>query len=114
MKPYHLCGNFLLSHKISACKLVRPFPITISDENNVVCGVINAYTAFAEIHIDEIWVDEASRHKGYGRQLLQALEKHFQGQGFNNINLVTSAFQAPEFYKKCGYSIEFTPFSTFN
>lgn len=86
----------------------KPFAITISDENDVVCGIINAYTAFSEIYIDDIWVDEYARGKGYGRKLIQALENHFQGKGFNNINLVTSAFQAPEFYKKCGYSIEFT------
>lgn len=85
----------------------KPFVITISDENDVVCGILNAYTAFAEIYIDDMWVDQASRGKGYGRKLLHALETHFQGQGFNNINLVTSAFQAPEFYKKCGYSVEF-------
>ena len=85
----------------------KPFVITISDENDVVCGILNAYTAFAEIYIDDMWVDQASRGKGYGRKLLHALEEHFQGQGFNNINLVTSAFQAPEFYKKCGYSVEF-------
>ena len=29
-------------------------------------------------------------------------------EGFNNINLCTSAFQAPEFYKKCGFTAEFT------
>ena len=86
----------------------KPFSVTLSDANNMVCGVINAYTAFAEIYIDDIWVEKSSRGKGYGRKLLQALEEHFKGRGFNNINLVTSAFQAPEFYKKCGYTAEFT------
>lgn len=36
-----------------------------------------------------------------------ALESRFAGQGFNNINLVTSAFQAPAFYQKCGYTLEY-------
>jgi hypothetical protein len=39
--------------------------------------------------------------------LLQQLENNFKGQSFNNINLVISAFQAPEFYKKCGFTVEF-------
>lgn len=47
------------------------------------------------------------RGKGYGRKLLQALEEHFKGKGFNNMNLVNSAFKAPEFYKKCGFAAEF-------
>ena len=88
--------------------------VVISNEKHIVCGVINAYTAFAEIYVDDIWVDSAYRGKGYGRLLLQALEEHFQGQGFNNINLVTSAFQAPEFYKKCGFIAEFTRINKIN
>lgn len=35
------------------------------------------------------------------------LKEQFEGKGFNNINLVTSAFNAPEFYKKCGFTVEF-------
>ena len=56
-------------------------------EQDIACGVINAYTAFAEIYIDDIWVDSDYRGQGYGKKLLLALEDHFKGQGFNNINL---------------------------
>ena len=38
----------------------------------------------------------------------------FKNKGFNNINLVTSAFQAPEFNRKCGYVAEFTRENTRN
>ena len=92
----------------------KRFSAVLSKENNSVCGVINAFTAFAEIYIDDIWVDSAYRGRGYGRKLLQALEDHFKGHGFNNINLVTSAFQAPEFYKKCGFTAEFTRINKIN
>ncbi len=64
-------------------------------------------TAYAEVYIDDLWVDTSWRGKGYGRKLLQALENRFKNKGFNNINLVTSAFQAPGFYRKCGYVEEF-------
>ena len=79
------------------------FAMVISNEKNIVFGVLNAYTVYAEIYVDDLWVDTAYRGQGYGKKLIQALENHFKGQGFNNINLVTSAFQAPEFYKKCGF-----------
>ncbi|HEV8052712.1 MAG TPA: GNAT family N-acetyltransferase [Parachlamydiaceae bacterium] len=68
---------------------------------------LNAFTAFSEIYVDDIWVYQFFRGKGYGRKLLQELENRFKGKGFNNINLVTNAFQAPEFYKKCGFTVEF-------
>ena len=47
------------------------------------------------------------RKKGIGRALMRHLEARHKGQGYNNINLVTSHFQAPGFYKKCGFSVEF-------
>lgn len=85
----------------------KRFYLLLSNEYGMVCGLINAYTAFAEIYIDDIWVDSPYRGNGYGRKLLEALDSRFAGQGFNNINLVTRAFQAPAFYQKCGYTLEY-------
>lgn len=85
----------------------KPFSLILKDEKNEAVGVLNAFTAFAEIYIDDIWVDKSYRGKGYGKKLLTELENHFKGKGFNNMNLVTSSFQAPEFYKKCGFNAEF-------
>ena len=85
----------------------KRFSVVLRDSNGIMIGVINAFTAFAEIYVDDIWVDTAYRGKGYGKKLLHELESHFQGKGFNNINLVTNAFQAPGFYEKCGFQVEF-------
>ena len=38
---------------------------------------------------------------------MEAVENHFKDKNFENINLTTYEFQAPEFYKKCGYKVEF-------
>jgi ribosomal protein S18 acetylase RimI-like enzyme len=78
----------------------KKFALILRDQSNNVLGVLNAFTAFSEIYVDDMWVNSAHRGKGYGLQLLQELENHFEGKRFNNINLVTSAFNAPEFYKK--------------
>lgn len=85
----------------------KKFSLILKDPLGEVLGVINAFTAFSEIYIDDMWVHSAHRGKGYGRKLLESLEKHFENKGFNNINLVTSAFSAPGFYKKCGFTAEF-------
>ena len=86
----------------------KPFALLLTDDHGQAIGVLNAYTAFSEIYIDDLWVDSSQRSKGYGRKLIEELEKHFKNQGFNNINLVTNAFQAAEFYQKCGFELEFT------
>ncbi|EKD71677.1 MAG: hypothetical protein ACD_46C00125G0001 [uncultured bacterium] len=91
----------------------KQFSLILSKNNDVI-GVLNAFTAFAEIYIDDIWVAEAFRQQGYGKLLLTELESRFKGKGFNNINLVTSAFQAPEFYKKCGFKLEFKRYNEKN
>lgn len=85
----------------------KRFSVVLRDERGEAVGVINAFTAYSEIYIDDIWVAAAVRRKGLGRRLIQALEEHFAQEGFNNINLVTSAFQAPGFYQKCGFQLEF-------
>jgi ribosomal protein S18 acetylase RimI-like enzyme len=90
------------------------FSLVLTNELNKTVGVLNAYTAFAEIYIDDIWVDKDHRGKGYGKKLIAELEKRFKGLGYNNINLVTSAFQAPDFYKKCGFTAEFVRENTKN
>lgn len=85
----------------------KRFAFVLSDESGDAIGVLNAFTAFSEIYIDDMWVDHNHRGQGHGKKLINALENHFENKGFNNINLVTSAFQAPGFYKKCGFSVEF-------
>jgi len=92
----------------------KKFAVVLTDDDGNPFGVLNAFTAFSEVYIDDLWVDKSHRGKGYGRKLLQELEDRLKGKGFNNINLVTSAFQAPEFYKKCGFTAEFIRENTKN
>ena len=83
-------------------------------KDDIAIGVLNAYRAFSEVYIDDIWVDQNYRNKGLGKKLIKNLENRFRGKGFNNINLVTSFFQAPEFYLKCGFKLEFKRFNEKN
>jgi ribosomal protein S18 acetylase RimI-like enzyme len=86
---------------------LKRFSLVLTSDTEKVFGVLNAYTAFSEIYIDDMWVHKSQRNKGYGKKLIEALEEYYEGKGFNNMNLVTSEFQAPEFYKKCGFTVEF-------
>ncbi|MBR1735122.1 MAG: GNAT family N-acetyltransferase [Alphaproteobacteria bacterium] len=79
----------------------------LAEEKGEIVGILIGYTAFSEIYIDDLVVHENFRNQGIARKLLQKLEEHFEGQNYSNINLVTNEFQAPNFYKKCGYTLEF-------
>ena len=52
-------------------------------------------------------VVEEYRKQHIGRKLIETVENYFKNKGFENINLTTYGFQAPEFYKKCGFELEF-------
>ena len=42
------------------------FYLLCHNDANELVGVLNAYTAFAEIYIDDLWVDSKHRGHGYG------------------------------------------------
>ena len=85
----------------------RRFALIARDASLGVVGVLSAYTAYAEIYVEDIWVEAGMRRKGIGSRLMGELEKRFSGEGYDNINLVTNGFQAAGFYRKCGFQVEF-------
>ena len=52
-------------------------------------------------------VKEAYRGKGIGTELIDTVLEYYKDYGFNNINCCTNEFQAPGFYEKCGFELEF-------
>jgi len=85
----------------------RKFSIVARSNAGAPIGVLSGYTAYAEIYVDDLWVDADYRKRGLGRGILHALEERFRNMGFDNINCVTNQFQAAGFYVKCGFEIEF-------
>jgi len=83
------------------------FSMVIRNGEGETIGALSAYSAYAEIYVDDIWIDSRYRNLGFGRKLLGALENRYKDRGYNNINLVTNQFQAAGFYQKCGFEIEF-------
>lgn len=57
--------------------------------------------------VSDLIVLKDRRNDDIGTKLIEAVENHFKNKGFENINLTTYAFQAPAFYKKRGFEIEF-------
>ena len=85
----------------------KPFAFVLFNEKNEVIGVLDAFSSYSSIHIRDLWVDKTYRGKGCGKKLIVELENHFKDKDFHNINTVSCAFQAPDFYKRCGFEVEF-------
>ena len=80
----------------------------VAEEDGKMIGLITGHAYYEEVHIGDLVVLEEYRHKHIGSKLIEAVEKHHQNKGYKNINLTTYGFQALEFYKKCGYKVEYT------
>lgn len=75
--------------------------------NDEVVGAISGATCFSEVYIDELVVKEEQRGNEIGTKLINAVEQYYKNYGFNNMNTMTNEFQAPKFYEKCGFELEF-------
>lgn len=83
-----------------------PFTFVVR-ENNEILGFITGNSYYKEVHIADLIVFEEHRNKHIGTKLMQAVQDYFKDKGFEHMNLSTYSFQAPEFYKKCGFEVEF-------
>jgi ribosomal protein S18 acetylase RimI-like enzyme len=92
----------------------KKFSLVLKTDRGIPVGALSAFTVFAEIYIEDLWVDPKYRKYGYGRALLEEIYNSFKDKGYNNINLITSEFQAPDFYKKCGFELEFVRLNKIN
>lgn len=79
----------------------------IAKENNELVRIITGHSYYKEVHINDLIIFEQYRNKHIGSKLLETVENYYRNKGFENINLSTYNFQAPEFYKKCGFQVEF-------
>ena len=72
-----------------------------------IVAVITGWAYYNEVHIGDLIVDEACRGTGLGSALVSEVEKAYRGKGYDIVTLTTFGFQAPVFYRKLGYQVEF-------
>ena len=82
------------------------FCFAAEDEGKII-GVITGHAYYNEVHIGDLIVGSKCRRGGVGRKLVETVEGAYAGRGYRKITLTTFGFQAPEFYKKLGYNLEF-------
>jgi GNAT superfamily N-acetyltransferase len=75
------------------------------EEGRIVGGVNGNYGTFRWLYVNALWVEESLRGRGFGTQLMNRIEAEAIKHGCKNAFLNTMSFQAPEFYKKLGYTV---------
>ena len=77
------------------------------DTNGNIIGSITGRAYYNEVHIGDLIIDKNHRRQDIGTKLVRAVEEEYSNRCFEKITLTTFGFQAPEFYKKLGYELEF-------
>ena len=88
-------------------KPVSFFAFFIRDENGKIVGGCNGDILFGQLYVGQLWVSENLRNQGYGTKLMQLAEEYAKKMGARFMSVNTMNFEAPQFYKKLGFYVEF-------
>jgi len=79
------------------------FAILLRDGDGTLVGGLDGLIGWEWLFFDNLWVHDALKGQGYGRDLLARAERRALECGCHSAWLDT--FQALGFYQKCGYSV---------
>lgn len=79
----------------------------IKNDEGDTLGGCNGFTLCGCIYIDQIWVHESLRGRGFGRQLMEKMHDYGRSLGFRMATLQTLNFQGKRgFYEHLGYKCD--------
>ncbi|KPN89828.1 GNAT family N-acetyltransferase [Pseudomonas nunensis] len=96
----------LRTYNAAQAGLAKPEPVAllVRDDNGEILGGLYGRVFYQWLFIELLSVPEEGRGLGLGSKLMQMAEELAQENECVGIWLDTFSFQAPEFYKKLGYS----------
>ena len=84
---------------------VRPLACAAHTPDGVLIGGAVGRSWGGCVELQQLWVDEAWRHRGTARVLMQRFEDRARERGCTLAYLETFSFQAPGFYARLGYEV---------
>ena len=82
----------------------RSLSCFLRDHDGALIAGLDGFTWGGYAMIEWLWVTETERAHGLGRRLVQSAEREAAARGCAVVRVNTHSFQAPEFYRKLGYS----------
>ena len=77
--------------------------LTLRDRRGDMVGGLSASTPVRVLALEEIWIAERFRGKGYGRQMIEAAEQIARSRGCLAVQGSCLSFQTPGFFHAAGY-----------
>ena len=82
----------------------RELAVFARRDSEIVGGLLG-FTHWNWLHVRFLWVAEAHRRRGLGRQLVFAAEREARLRGCEHAHLDTISFQAVPVYERLGYTV---------
>jgi len=79
--------------------------IFVRDAHDDILAGLAGYTYAGWLFVENLWVSEAMRRRGLGREMMAQAEQRARERGCDSAYLDTFSFQAPDFYQKLGYVV---------
>lgn len=100
-------GEGLTEHAlpITGARGFRPLAVVVRDRELGLAGGAYGRINWSWLHVSLLWVAAAHRGRGWGRQLLEAMETAARERGCRQAHLDTFSYQAPGFYEGQGYTV---------
>ena len=76
--------------------------VSLREGNKVVGGIVGEVWT-AVLFIQFFWLEQGLRGKNFGTRLIKAIEDEARRIGATRAYVDTMSFQAPGFYRRCGY-----------
>jgi GNAT superfamily N-acetyltransferase len=80
----------------------KRFAVSLRERNKVVGGIVGEVWTTV-LFIQLFWIEQKLRGKDYGTKLIKAIEDEARRFGATHSYVDTMSFQAPGFYRACGY-----------
>lgn len=77
--------------------------IGLEEDGKLIAGLIAYMSVYKILYVDTVFVNASYRRQGYGRKLMEEMERLAKEHGVNTIRLDTFNWQGTEFYKALGY-----------
>ena len=81
----------------------KRFAISLREGDKVVGGIVGEVWTTV-LYIQLFWIEQKLRGKDHGTKLIRAIEQEAKRFGARQCYVDTMSFQAPGFYRTCGYS----------
>jgi GNAT superfamily N-acetyltransferase len=80
----------------------KRFAISLRQRSKIVGGIVGEVWTTV-LFIQFFWIEQKLRGKDYGTKLVEAIENEAKRFGATRSYVDTMSFQAPGFYRACGY-----------